>query len=181
LFDYEAVGDSRGTGRLAVVSYSWLSSFVQKQRLAPSLTTAGDALDYSSYGTLLGATLPVPAQRSGYAAPPIRSDILTATRSGHGESPKLRANATGPLRKPIATATNELLLRGSLQHPRSGNSSGTVGRNSFCRLAAPGRLVAEHRPTVHQALPHPGDKRASVGRQFLFVGIIVRWFALWEA
>jgi hypothetical protein len=35
----------------------------------------GEALDYSSCGTVWGRTV-VPAQQSEYAAPPIRSDSL---------------------------------------------------------------------------------------------------------
>src|SRR5215831_1149039 len=45
-------------------------------RTAAATQRLGDALDYSGCGTPRGEL--VPAQVSGYAAPPIRSDILTS-------------------------------------------------------------------------------------------------------
>jgi hypothetical protein len=58
-----------------------------------------DALDYSSSGACCcprRAEPATPAHASGYATPPIRSDILSGTLANSGGSPKLRADVTGP-------------------------------------------------------------------------------------
>src|SRR5262245_15227594 len=88
----------------------------------------------------------VPAQVSGYAAPPIRSDILTRdTRRSRKNRPSCE----------LARQVPSTFAAGGLAQAGLVRAAALLGSGRRClrgRAVPPGRPVAQHRPAAHQEL-----------------------------
>jgi hypothetical protein len=173
--DDEAVGESRQTACffrhcfVRTALHPRLREVRTKQGLCPELCPGlVDSCSETPSGCTrlfelrhLALPLSVSAQQSGYAAPPIRSDILGDTGMSRLDRPS--CELTRPTPVSVSSADPSLF-----QPPRTA-ASGRLG----LRFRAPGLLVAQQGPATHQQLAgHSHDRLLLAG-----LARLRRWYS----